>query len=341
MDSSTEASLRLECLKHFFDESEFDFKPAEGGINNFTSHVSTKNGDYIIRIYNNGNNSKRVEFEHAILTQLLDMKLSFETPRPLLSKDGKTHVVLSTGTEGAVFHKIKGTLPKINDIPLIKNIGKATGELLNALAKVKLDNLQIITPPYYELYQVHHAITRENFLEEAKSDKFDGVREPTDYLVNEILELEQKIDEYHKLNLPTQLIHGDFHHDNMLTEGYDVTAALDFEFASIDWRAMDVAITLSKFAAEKEPMPFFEAFIEGFAEQGELNENEIKAVPSLIILRIVSNFVYFVGRYIAKEDSVETCTKKMHTYCNRVKWLKKNDEVIQAYIAKNLKDKKH
>jgi homoserine kinase type II len=340
MDSSNDTNLRFECLKHYFDDSEFDFKPTEGGVNNFTTYLTTKDGaKYIIRIYNNGNNSKRVEFEHKVIMQLLDIKLSFETPRPLLSKDGKTHVLLSTGTEGAVFHLIKGTLPRINDAPLIKNIGRATAELLDALSKVTLD-VEVITPPYYELYLVHHAITRDKFLEEAKSNKFDHVREPTDYLVAEILELEQKIDSYHKLNLPVQLIHGDFHHDNMLTEGYEVTAALDFEFASKDWRAMDVAITLAKFAAEKEPMPMFEAFIEGFAEVGDLNENEVKAIPSLIILRIVSNFVYFVGRYLVKEDSVETCTKKMQTYCNRVKWLKQNDEKIQEFMAKKLAEKK-
>lgn len=340
MENSNEANLRLECLKHYFDDSEYEFKPTEGGVNNFTSYLTTKDGaKYIVRIYNNGNNTKRVEFEHKVITQLLDMKLSFETPRPLLSKDGKTHVVLSTGTEAAIFHLIKGTLPKVNDLPLIKNIGRATAELLDALAKVKLD-IEVITPPYYELYLVHHAITRDIFLEEAKSDKFDHVREPTNYLVDTILDLEQKIDNYHKLNLPVQLIHGDFHHDNMLTEGYDVTAALDFEFASNDWRAMDVAITLAKFAAEKDPMPLFEAFIEGFAEVGTLNENEVKAIPSLIILRIVSNFVYFVGRYVAKEDSVETITKKMQTYCNRVKFLKQNDEKIQEYLSKKLAEKK-
>jgi hypothetical protein len=35
-----------------------------------------------------------------------------------------------------------------------------------------------------------------------------------------------------------------------------------------------------------------------------LNSEEIKCVPDLIILRILSNVVYFVGRAVSGEDSI-------------------------------------
>jgi hypothetical protein len=41
-------------------------------------------------------------------------------------------------------------------------------------------------------------------------------------------------------------------------------------------------------------------------------------VPWLIVLRIVSNFVYFVGRVIAKEESIDFCKDKIVVYHKRI-----------------------
>ena len=43
-----------------------------------------------------------------------------------------------------------------------------------------------------------------------------------------------------------QLIHGDLHYDNVLVENGKVTGLLDFEFCAHDWRAMELAVCLSK-----------------------------------------------------------------------------------------------
>ena len=59
--------------------------------------------------------------------------------------------------------------------------------------------------------------------------------------------------ETYKGSLPMQLIHGDLHYDNVLVaETQDrVSGVLDFEFAAYDWRAMELAVCLSKYAAEE------------------------------------------------------------------------------------------
>ena len=46
-----------------------------------------------------------------------------------------------------------------------------------------------------------------------------------------------------------QLIHGDLHYDNVLVENGKVTGLLDFEFCASDWRAMELAVCLSKVRA--------------------------------------------------------------------------------------------
>jgi len=95
-------------------------------------------------------------------------------------------------------------------------------------------------------------------------------------------------------------------------EGDDgvVTALLDFEFSALDFRAMELAICLSKYISADDPLPFLNSFIDGYTEKMKLTRTEIEAIPDLINLRIVSNVVYFVGRSIAGEDGIESLTTR-------------------------------
>lgn len=67
--------------------------------------------------------------------------------------------------------------------------------------------------------------------------------------------MEQKIEKFRAMRLPECLIHGDLHYDNSLV-GPDgkVTGLLDFEFAAVDYRAMELAVCLSKYAGEADAM---------------------------------------------------------------------------------------
>jgi hypothetical protein len=58
---------------------------------------------------------------------------------------------------------IPGKLPKAAQPEII---GLAAGELVTALEKVDIGDLKSPTPPYYEIYDVHHAINKEKFLAE-------------------------------------------------------------------------------------------------------------------------------------------------------------------------------
>jgi Ser/Thr protein kinase RdoA (MazF antagonist) len=135
-------------------------------------------------------------------------------------------------------------------------------------------------------------------------------------------------------NLPVQLIHGDLHYDNVLVEDDKVSALLDFEFASFDWRALELAIGLSKYAGEEpDAMPYFDDYIDGYAETGILTRPEAEAIPDLINLRILSNVVYFVGRHLAREDDIASITTRIENYARRVDWVKDNADVIVQRIV--------
>ena len=102
---------------------------------------------------------------------------------------------------------------------------------------------------------------------------------------------------------------------------------------------MELAICLSKYAGEKEAFQIFSDFVDGFSEYGKLTRKEVEAIPDLIILRILSNVVYFVGRALGKESSIDDLITRARTYSNRVSWLKSNREAIIDMIDAKMKSK--
>lgn len=312
-----------------------------------------------MRIYNNGNDTAKVEFEHLILEKLSNIKFTFKIPKPIKFKNGKTFFQLTNETSATVFEFISGILPTENlNLDLVEKIGFSAGELNWKVFNLNLTKEEIAkcnTLPYHDLWKVHSKIMQsENFYNTVNSDLFNNresfpsLREDTNYLIEEINSILEKIKNYlnKKEDFPHQLIHGDLHHENILClinkeeSENSVNAILDFEFVAWDLRAMELAICLSKFASENEPLKCFEAFIKGYFVNAELNQSEINSVVDLIILRIVSNFIYFVGRYLAKEEPLDLCLKKVGVYSKRVKWLKENNEIIDKILLKYCKKNK-
>ena len=337
---TTTEEIKREAASHFFSDFEkCKFEATSGGVNNVVQYITDSKGNkYVLRIYNNGFNTKRVNFEHEVLESLQAHKLSFKVPVFLKNlRDGRSHMPLANGAESCVCELIPGALPKTKGA---RQIGEASGELCSTLAKLPVMKSPCPTPPYYDLYAVHHAMSREKFLQEMQTEQFAGVRQWADVLVKEILEIDDLVNgEYQRRDLPRQLIHGDLHYDNILCDDSGVTGLLDFEFAAYDWRAMELAICLSKYAGEANALEIFTDFVDGFGVKGVLTRPEVEAIPDLIILRVLSNVVYFVGRAVAGEDSMDSLIKRAETYSKRVAWLKSNRgvivDLIDARMSKN------
>jgi homoserine kinase type II len=150
--------------------------------------------------------------------------------------------------------------------------------------------------------------------------------------------MEKACEKYLAMKLPTQLIHADLHYDNVLCTEDKVSGLLDFEFAVVDWRAMELAVSLTKYAGEKLALVYFDEFISGFAAHGKLTESEMEAIPDLLILRVINNVVYFVGRALAKEDGIESLTTRCQSYATRIQWIISNKQnIIDMLKSKMLK----
>ena len=325
--------LIKELVEFYFGEKEYSFSQLEGGVNNFTYALKIiDNGEYVIRIYNNSNNTNRVILEHEVLRQLKLKDLSFSIPSPL-EKEGKTHLKLKNGAEGTIFKKIKGNPPETVDEKIIKRIGEVAGELTNVLLDINVDNIlsHVFAYPYYEIFKVHESINEELFLSEIKSEKFDGYREIADYFCEEIFNINE-IFSKEKDSFPKQIIHADFHYDNLLIDDSLNMAVLDFEFVAKDWRVMDLVIPLSKFIGVENSLDLIKNFAIGFISKIKLEEIEIKYIPKLIKQRIYSNVVYFIGRYLSKDKTIDILYSKLPAYHKRIMWINsKEKEIIELF----------
>lgn len=96
-------------------------------------------------------------------------------------------------------------------------------------------------------------------------------------------------------------------------------------------------VCLSKYAGEPEAAAYFAEFLAGYADYSTLTEAEAMAVPDLVNLRILSNVVYFVGRWLAGEDGLASLTTRAQTYANRVQWVKSNRADIQRLVKEKLR----
>jgi Ser/Thr protein kinase RdoA (MazF antagonist) len=211
----TNTDLAIEAIGKFFpdeDAASVDMVATTGGVNNIVQYLTFKDGTKkLLRIYNNGEDTEQVQFEHDVLAKLraaYPSGFSWEYPNYMQYADsGKTFVKLSNGAEACVVDFIEGTLPKLS---CCETIGAASGELNTALATItnKIE-AECNCDPYYEMWKIHTAITKENFVETMKGPDFDGELRPfADLMLEETMKITDKCEGEYKA-LPEQLIHGD------------------------------------------------------------------------------------------------------------------------------------
>eukprot|EP00667_Euglena_gracilis_P014113 EG_transcript_14609 len=325
--------LVREALAHFFEAPEtVSVAPTSGGALNVMLYVTPAGGQrYVLRIYNNGNRSENVVWEHEVLRQVNQQQLSFQTPRAVPAKDGRRHVLLSSGAECCVFHAIPGDLAAASVSPF--RLGRATAELCSAMGNLQLDSKGPIAP-YWDVFACHHYLggRRELFYHEvATNPAFQKCPEAMAYLVEQVRLMEGRLVQLHALDLPKQVVHGDLHYDNVLVLGDVVSGVLDFEFCAYNWRAMEAAVVLAEYVQEPEPLPLIQGFADGYAQCGHLTLEEVAVIPDLVKLRVLSNVIFFASRAMAKEDDIESLTSRATGCERRVRWVNENrDAVVDA-----------
>lgn len=358
--SANEDELMLAC-ELFAPGDGWTLSPTSGGVNNHVRYADSANGTRaVVRLYNNGGETERVAFEHAVLNavepRVRACDLGFVVPRALRAKDGSgaTYAVLPSGDAASAFELIPGVLPKTR---FADAVGEATAALSKCMeaaeAEVRAHMPKSPTSVYRNIFGAVEkkigasAGTGEGakaFFEEANSNPgLDGVRPAVNKLLDFIRALVEKLRAIEAAGgLPETLIHGDVHYDNSLVDEKTgkVTGIIDFEFASYDWRMMEAAAGLSKYVGERDPMPFVADYIKGYCRRATPTEAEIDALPDLVKLRVLETVVYFVARSIAKEDDISQLALRAENYAARVEWIDANADRIRAAMRAALAERR-
>lgn len=261
------------------------------GLNNETFFVSADEGEFVLRLYRNTAEPKRVRYEHQILGLLAQQELPFQVPAPLRTRESDTVGVLETDAGprlATVFFRIPGE-PARGTVHDAHMAGRALGQLDVALAQLDIPVAMPIT-----LADVHGLVPDPiAALEDLElgpdrariTGLFEHVLTTRDMLV---------------ASLPRQLVHGDFGYINVLMDGDVVTGLLDFEFAEGDVRAADLAcaiyITVVR-TEQAERWPMLESLISGYRRALPLDPAEAAAVPDLLLRRSAFGIVHWIGRW--------------------------------------------
>lgn len=111
-----------------------------------------------------------------------------------------------------------------------------------------------------------------------------------------------------------------------------VTGILDWEFATIDWRALEAAIALSKFLPEPEEKRWalLHAWMDGFISAGGvLTTAEAQLFPELMLRHLVG-FIYFLGN----DPSGAAAGSRIASYAGRIRWIEASAEKLRALAAR-------
>ena len=344
----------LKACAAFLADGPFALAPTSGGVNNHVRYVDDATGARrVVRLHNNGQDTARVIFEHAVLDAAgraaAARKLPFAIPKALKSlEDGtSTFVVLPSGDAACVFELIPGTLPKTRSA---FEVGQATALMSACLRNAEADVRAVCptspTSVYRDIFGAfkNKGGSRDGFYDEANTNAgLDEKRDAVNRLLDAIRALEVTLADIEaKGGLPSTLIHGDVHYDNTLVDEAtgEVTGILDFEFASYDWAFMEPAAGLSKYVGEKDPTPFVKDYIRGFVLESNPSEAEIDALPDLIKLRVLETVVYFVARSWAKEDDISQLALRAENYAARVDWIDANADLIRSTMREAIAAKK-
>ena len=100
---------------------------------------------------------------------------------------------------------------------------------------------------------------------------------------------------------------------------------------------MELAVALSKYVGEADPLPLCEKLSKGYVQHGQLTTAEVRAIPDLINLRIFSNVIYFTGRAYAGEDGIDSLTSRAASYAKRVAWVNANKQALIDSIDRAMK----
>ena len=101
--------------------------------------------------------------------------------------------------------------------------------------------------------------------------------------------------------LPECLIHNDFHRGNLIARGSEIVGVVDWDWATIDWRILDVAAGMRSWMLRPGLVGFAAAvgFVDRYSRSvGDFSPAERHYLPDVLWLRSLWTVFYDLGRAV-------------------------------------------
>ncbi|WP_219837482.1 phosphotransferase [Paenibacillus sp. R14(2021)] len=310
----------------------------ESGMNNTTRMIYADKAKFVLRVYDNHRDTAIVSMEHELLVKLQQAGLTFQVPLPIANVDGETVTASPGGKLAALYGYIEGTRPVSENIHHVESLGRAAGELSHALAAISdIEGLVPVYKPYYAWQETHAAMDADALTALCLNIPLLANRKNE---VEELLLMQARLTTLNEAfrRLPHQWIHGDIVFTNAVANGDEIVGLLDFEFCTVDLRAMEIAVVLAEFPSDNdgEAKERIEVFCRGFGSQTRLTEQELRLLPDLIQLRMLDVWLHFAGRLQEGLDPAAVWLgqiDRVHFVCG---WIEHRRAALAALFTKHL-----
>jgi len=262
------------------------------GMNNRSFFVEGNDRTYFLKRYDNAPGRERLAAESRLISAVAARHPPFSVPETIPAQTGEIVVELD-GHLYALSRFIRGNAARYGDPEDAAACGRALAELHVALSGTDIGVASGEGPGAGDLAAVHPLIPEPG----------RAVREVLDdsSLAAEASAIIMENAKRHAtitVGWPVSWIHWDYYPSNVLMEEHRVTGILDFEFAGAGYWAMDLAIGLTAFALGHADMSLLvDRFAGGYFSRRDVSEDEITAVPVLILERDARSLVHWTGRF--------------------------------------------
>ncbi len=311
-----------------------------GGTNNTIWRADTVDGkSYVLRLVTSSHIPYNL-YEATLLETLSAKHPPFQLP--LLLRTHQGYIVVSfqqeTGTTAfaTLTHLLPGNLPDRNNITIASHAGSTLAWLDHALATLPATYLpkeNQSLPTFGKLTQLHPLVPEPLLAVEQLPIEREHAKQITHFLANVM----EHVDDLYK-RLPQQLLHRDYDPSNILVQENQITAVLDFEFAGMDLRVLELCVALSwwpvNLLGTGKEWDIIDAFGNSYIKHFPLDEKELLAFPAIWRLRDATSFVHRMGRYMTGLGTDAGIQNRVRHSLWREAWLSANQEkLVQHALA--------
>ncbi len=274
-----------------------------------------------------------IEGQHHLMLFLHDH--GFPVAPPLLTREKETYVNV-TGIPWSLYPFIDGKPLEPTNLRQLRAAGEALARYHRLMEKYSGEPpiSQELFPKLFDgqLNEFRkHAVT----LEESKSKL--GISESLNHFKPCLSEIETEMKSLRYDSLPHTVIHGDYKPGNILFEGDNVAAVIDFGRSRNEARLFDIAKMIGGLVGANDNTTFMDmtaAFLTGYNEVSLLDTLEKKALIPLVQARLASKAMDRLVRLTEEGDDPDNPRRaeRFNLLVQRLDWVRHDSESIRRLL---------